>query len=347
MKVKKYIPYNKRARNVFHLLGVVLWCNFNPMENKKWPSLDSIRAASIRIKDYVHQTPILTSAAIDEIAGCHIFFKCENFQKVGAFKARGAANAVLKLSPEQKKNGVATHSSGNHAAALARAAARTGIPSYIVMPSNAPEIKKEAVKGYGGKIIACEPNLQARESTLEEVVENTKATVIHPYHNLDVIEGQATCALEMLSEQDHFDIVIAPVGGGGLLSGTALACRYLAPDTKIYAGEPAGADDAFRSIKSGTLQPVGQPSTIADGLLTTLGVTNFDIIKQHVEDIFTVSDGEIVGAMRLVYERMKIVIEPSSAVPLAAILANKDVFENKKVGLILSGGNVDLKRLPF
>lgn len=313
----------------------------------EWPTLESIKAAGKRITAYINTTPVITSATIDEMAGCNIFFKCENFQKVGAFKARGAANAVLKLSPEQKSKGVATHSSGNHAAALARAAAQSGIPAYIVMPSNAPDIKKAAVKGYGGQIIECEPNLKARETTLTALVEKTQATIIHPYHNLDVIEGQATCALEMLSEGADFDAIIAPVGGGGLLSGTALTCHYLSPRTKVYAGEPAGADDAFRSIKSKKLEPVGHPDTIADGLLTALGEMNFEIIKQHVEDIFTVTDEEIVAAMRLVFERMKLVIEPSSAVPLAAILANKEVFRSKKIGLILSGGNVDLKKLPF
>lgn len=317
------------------------------MDHSHWPDLASIQAASARIKDYIHRTPLLTSGAIDDMAGCRLFFKCENFQKAGAFKARGAANAVLKLSPEQKRNGVATHSSGNHAAALARAAMLTGIPSYIVMPSNAPEIKKAAVREYGGQITECEPNLKAREETLKVVVNTTNATVIHPYNDLSVIEGQATCALEILSDHRDFDAVITPVGGGGLLSGTALTFRHLAPNAKVYAGEPAGADDAFRSFQSGQLEAINQPSTIADGLLTSLGDTNFEIIRQHVRDIFTVSEEEIVAAMRIVYERMKIVIEPSSAVPLAAVLANKEVFRGKKVALILSGGNVDLRRLPF
>lgn len=317
------------------------------MEYPAWPNLESINAASKRIEGYIHQTPLLTSSAIDDMAGCQLFFKCENFQKVGAFKARGAANAVLKLSPEQKSNGVATHSSGNHAAALARAASLAGTPAYIVMPSNAPEIKKTAVRGYGGQIIECEPNLQARENTLMTVVEQTKATFIHPYHHLDVIEGQATCALEILSELPDLDAIITPVGGGGLLSGTALACHYLYPDIKVYAGEPLGADDAFRSFRSGKIQPLENPSTIADGLLTSLGEINFRIMKQHVEDIFTVTEEQIIQAMQLVYERMKIVIEASAAVPLAAVLNYQEVFKDKKVALILSGGNVDLLRLPF
>ena len=317
------------------------------MEYPAWPNLESIYAASKRIEGYIHQTPILTSSAIDEMAGCQLFFKCENFQKVGAFKARGAANAVLKLSPEQKSNGVATHSSGNHAAALARAASLAGTPAYIVMPSNAPEIKKTAVRGYGGQIIECEPNLQARENTLMTVVEQTKASFIHPYHHLDVIEGQATCALEILSELPDLDAIITPVGGGGLLSGTALACHYLYPDIKVYAGEPLGADDAFRSFRSGKIQPLENPSTIADGLLTSLGEINFRIMKQHVKDIFTVTEEQIIQAMQLVYERMKIVIEASAAVPLAAVLNYQEVFKDKKIALILSGGNVDLLRLPF
>lgn len=317
------------------------------MEHAAWPNLESINAASKRIEGYIHKTPLLTSSAIDNMAGCQLFFKCENFQKVGAFKARGAANAVLKLSPEQKSNGVATHSSGNHAAALAKAASLAGTPAYIVMPSNAPEIKKTAVRGYGGQIIECEPNLQARENTLMTVVEQTKATFIHPYHHLDVIEGQATCALEILSELPDLDAIITPVGGGGLLSGTALACHYLDPEIKVYAGEPLGADDAFRSFQSGKIQPLANPSTIADGLLTSLGEINFKIIKQHVEDIFTVTEEQIIQAMQLVFERMKIVIEASAAVPLAAVLNYQEVFKDKKVALILSGGNVDLLRLPF
>lgn len=317
------------------------------MEHAAWPNLESINAASKRIEGYIHKTPLLTSSAIDNMAGCQLFFKCENFQKVGAFKARGAANAVLKLSPEQKSNGVATHSSGNHAAALARAASLAGTPAYIVMPSNAPEIKKTAGRGYGGQIIECEPNLQARENTLMTVVERTKASFIHPYHHLDVIEGQATCALEILSELPDLDAIITPVGGGGLLSGTALACHYLYPDIKVYAGEPLGADDAFRSFRSGKIQPPENPSTIADGLLTSLGEINFRIMKQHVKDIFTVTEEQIIQAMQLVYERMKIVIEASAAVPLAAVLNYQEVFKDKKIALILSGGNVDLLRLPF
>lgn len=313
----------------------------------KFPSLDDIKAAHQRIQPFIHRTPIMNSEAINQIAGCEIYFKCENFQKVGAFKARGAANAVVKLTDKQKKNGVATHSSGNHAAALARAATVAGIKSYIVMPSNAPEIKKKAVKGYGGEIIECEPNLQARETTLQEVVDRTGATFIPPYDYMDVIEGQATCALEMWEEGIAFDTIMAPVGGGGLLGGTALTTKYISPQTQVIAGEPAGADDAYRSFHAKQLIPMVGPKTIADGLLTSLGNINFAIIMDYVDDILTVTDEEIIDAMRLIYERMKIVIEPSCAVPLAALLKHKERFKGQKVGIILSGGNVDLGKLPF
>lgn len=313
----------------------------------KFPSLEDIKAAHQRIQPFIHRTPILSSEAINQISGCEVYFKCENFQKVGAFKARGAANAVAKLTDEQKKNGVATHSSGNHAAALARAATVAGIPSYIVMPSNAPEIKKKAVKGYGGEIIECEPNLLAREATLQQVVDRTGATFIPPYDYMDVVEGQATCALEMWQEGIPFDTIMAPVGGGGLLGGTALTTKYISPQTKVIAGEPAGADDAYRSFHAKKLIPMEGPKTIADGLLTSLGKINFAIIMDYVDDILTVSDEEIIEAMRLIYERMKIVIEPSCAVPLAALLKNKERFQGQKVGIILSGGNVDLGKLPF
>lgn len=312
-----------------------------------FPTLEEIKAAHQRIQPFIHHTPLLSSSAINEITGCDVFFKCENFQKVGAFKARGAANAVVKLSEAQKKNGVATHSSGNHAAALARAATVAGIKSYIVMPSTAPEIKKKAVKSYGGEIIECEPNLLARETTLNEVVEKTGATFIPPYDFFDVVEGQATCALEMWEEGIEFDTIMAPVGGGGLLGGTALTTKYLSPKTKIIAGEPEGADDAYRSFQAKKLIPMQTPNTIADGLLTSLGQLNFEVILAYVDDILTVNDQEIIEAMRLIYERMKIVIEPSCAVPLAALIKHKEKFQGQKVGIILSGGNVDLGKLPF
>ncbi|MBD8488813.1 pyridoxal-phosphate dependent enzyme [Echinicola sp. CAU 1574] len=317
------------------------------MHDYRFPQLLDVKQAYQRIMAYIHHTPILTSEAIEKMADCQLYFKCENLQKVGAFKARGATNAILKLPPELKQNGVATHSSGNHAAALARAAFETGTTAYIVMPSNAPAIKKAAVKSYGGKIIECEPNLKARETTLEKVVEETGAAFIPPYDYMDVIEGQATCALEMWDEGIPFDAIITPVGGGGLLAGTALTTHYISPRTEVYGAEPKGADDAQRSFKAKEIIPMENPSTIADGLLTSLGQRNFILISKHVKDILTVTDEEIIAAMRLVFERMKLVIEPSSAVPLAAVLANKGLFRNKKVGIIISGGNVDVSKLPF
>jgi threonine dehydratase len=304
---------------------------------------NSIRAAHERIRPYIHRTPVMTSASIDEMAGCSIFFKCENFQKVGAFKARGAMNAILKLTPEERLKGVATHSSGNHAQALARAAKILGVPSYIVMPRTAPEIKKRGVKAYGGEIFECEPTLAARESTLADVIRRTGAAEIHPFNNEDVIEGQATCAKEVFEEVNNLDYLLAPVGGGGLLSGTAIAAKHFSPSTKVIAGEPAGSDDAFRSLQSGKIEPA-QSNTIADGLLTTLGSKTFPIIQELVSDIITVTDDEIIQAMRIIWERLKIIIEPSCAVPFAAVLKEKSRFAGKRVGIILSGGNVDLER---
>jgi threonine dehydratase len=289
----------------------------------------------------------LSSQSINQIVGAELFFKCENFQKVGAFKFRGACNSVLTLTPEDAKNGVCTHSSGNHAAALALAARMRGIPAYIVMPENAPEIKKIAVAGYGAHITFCTPTLEARESTLKKVAEQTGATEIHPYNNFNVICGQGTAAKELIEEIGSLDIVMAPVGGGGLLSGTALSTKAMLPGAQVIAAEPAGADDAFRSFYSKTLQPSVAPKTIADGLLTSLGSLTFPIILNKVNTIVTVSEESIVAAMRMIWERMKIIIEPSSAVPLAAILENKVDIKGRKVGIILSGGNVDLGKLPF
>ncbi len=317
------------------------------MIKSTYPTLEDIQSARVRIAHMIHNTPILTCSAIDELAGCRIFFKCENFQKVGAFKARGAANAVLKLSEEGKKKGVATHSSGNHAAALARAARQAGIPAYIVMPSTAPDIKKKAVHSYGGQITLCEPTLASRETTLAEVVKKTGATFIPPFDDIHVIEGQATCVLEMWEKDILFDVIIAPVGGGGLLAGTALTTHYISPKTKVIGAEPEGADDAYRSFQAKKRIPLTTPNSIADGLLTSLGELNFDIIQDYVSDILTVSDLEIIAAMRLIYERMKIIVEPSCSVPLAALLKNKEQFQGKQVGIILSGGNVDLSKLPF
>jgi len=307
------------------------------------PTQDDLLLAHERIKSFVHQTSVMTSGSIDAIAGCSIFFKCENFQKIGAFKARGAMNAVLSLSEEDRKKGVATHSSGNHAQALARAAKIMGVKSYIVMPSTAPEIKKKGVRAFGGEITECEPTLEARESTLAKVIARTGATEIHPFNNYDVIAGQATAAIELFDDTEELDFVLVPVGGGGLLSGTLLAAKYFSPKSKVIAGEPVGADDAYRSLQSGEIEK-SQADSVADGLLTSLGDKTFPLIKEMVSEVITVSDKEIIEAMRLIWERVKIIVEPSCAVPFAAVLKEKEKFSGKKVGIILSGGNVDLER---
>jgi threonine dehydratase len=317
------------------------------MNTKFLPEYSDVEKAHQTIHEYAHRTPVLTSSSINKIVGADLFFKCENFQKVGAFKFRGACNAVFSLSQEEMEKGVATHSSGNHAAALALAAKMRGIPAYIVMPETSPEIKKKAVAGYGAQITFCKPTLQARESTLAEVIKETGATEIHPYNNFHVIAGQGTAAKELIEDEGKFDIIMAPVGGGGLLSGTAISTKKLLTDCKVIAAEPAGADDAFRSFHNKKLVPSENPKTIADGLLTSLGDRNFAIILDKVDDIVAVSEEKIVEAMRLIWERMKIIIEPSSAVPLAAILKGKVDVKNKKVGIILSGGNLDLGKLPF
>lgn len=311
------------------------------------PTINDIKNAAQTIAPYAHRTPVLTCGAIDHLAGTKLYFKCENFQKVGAFKFRGACNTVMGLSAEAAAHGVATHSSGNHAQALALAARMRGIPAHIVMPSNAPEVKKRAVKGYGAKITLCEPTLQARETTLETVVEETNAEIVHPYNDYRVICGQATAALELHEQVSGLDIIMAPVGGGGLLSGTALTTSYLYPECSVIAAEPKGADDAWRSFNEGRLIPSENPQTIADGLLTSLGDKTFPIIQANIKSILTVSEEAIVKAMRLIWERMKIIIEPSCAVPLAAVFTYPEYFTNKRTGIILTGGNVDLERLPF
>jgi threonine dehydratase len=311
------------------------------------PQFENIGEAHKLIMPFIHRTPVLTSKSINKITGGELYFKCENFQKVGAFKFRGASNAVFSLTEEEATKGVATHSSGNHAAALALAASMRGIDAFIVMPGNAPEIKKKAVAGYGAKITFCQPKLQARESTLAGIVRETGATEIHPYNNFHVICGQGTAAKELIEDYGSFDLVLAPVGGGGLLSGTAISAKHLLPGCKVIACEPAGADDAFRSFYAGQIFPSVNPKTIADGLLTSLGDRTFAIIREKVDGIVTVSEEKIVEAMRMVWERMKIIIEPSSAVPLAAILEGKVDVKNKKTGIILSGGNLDLGKLPF
>lgn len=311
------------------------------------PTFEDILAAHELIKPIIHRTPVLTSKSINALMGCELFFKCENFQKVGAFKFRGATNAVFSLSEAEAASGVGTHSSGNHAAALALAARMRGIQAHIVMPSNAPEIKKIAVAGYGAQITFCEPTLQAREENLRHLVDQLGLTVVHPYNNFKVICGQGTAALELLEEVSNPDIVMCPVGGGGLLSGTALSTRALSPRTKVIAAEPLNADDAFRSFRDGYIHPSVQPKTIADGLLTSLGEMTFAVIQKNVDEILTAKEETIVAAMRMIWERMKIIIEPSSAVPLAAIMENREKFAGTTVGIILSGGNVELTKLPF
>jgi threonine dehydratase len=307
----------------------------------------TIAAAADRIAGFAHRTPVLTCSTLDLRSGARLFFKCENFQKVGAFKFRGALNAVRSLQPEEARKGVATHSSGNHAQALALAARMNAIPAYIVMPDNAPSVKKNAVLDYGARVVECAPTLESRESTLGMVVRETGAHVVHPYNDERVIAGQATCALELLQEVPGLDALVAPVGGGGLLSGTILSARYHSPQTAVWAAEPLGADDAWRSLQAGQILPSVQPRTIADGLLTSLGDKTFPIIRQGVKEILRVDDGQIVAAMHLIWERMKIVVEPSSAVALAAVFAHPEVFSGKRVGILLSGGNVDLRKLPF
>jgi threonine dehydratase len=304
----------------------------------------SIEAAANRIAPYIHNTPILTCKSINELYGLDLYFKCENFQKIGAFKIRGGMNASLQLTKEQLEKGVATHSSGNHAQALAFAAKMLGIKAYIVMPESSPQVKVNAVRGYGAEVTICASNQAARESTLEAIVERTGATFIHPYDNDEVITGQATCVKEIIDAIPDIEIVVTPVGGGGLLSGTCLGAYYFKPGLKVYAGEPEGAADAVLSIQSGKVEKAPFVNTIADGLMTTLSERTLEIIKAHVADIILVSEDEIKAALRLVYERMKIIIEPSCAVPLAAVLKNADLFKGKKVGIILTGGNVDLSK---
>lgn len=315
--------------------------------NQPFPTLEVIEQAHERIRPYVHRTPVLTCQTINRLANAEVYFKCENFQKIGAFKARGGVNSVLSLSQDELLKGVATHSSGNHAQAIAYAAKRVGAQAYIVMPRNSPKVKSDAVADYGAEIIFCEPNQQAREDTLNEVVSRTGAAFVHPYNDYRVIAGQATAAKELIEDIGTLDALMAPVGGGGLLSGTALITSYLLPKAKVFAGEPEGAADAVLSFKSGKIEKAPYIKTIADGLLTMLGDKTLPIIREHVQDILVVTDPELIAAMRLIWERLKIIIEPSCAVPLAALLKHKEQFEGQKIGIILSGGNVDLGQLPF
>ncbi|MCX8054734.1 MAG: pyridoxal-phosphate dependent enzyme [Ignavibacteria bacterium] len=311
------------------------------------PQINHIREAHERIKPFVHRTPVLTSSYLNSLLGCEIFFKCENFQKVGAFKFRGATNALLSATAEELRNGVATHSSGNHAQALALAAKMLGTKATIIMPNNSPSVKKNAVAGYGADIILCEPTLESRESTLREFVNQSGALFVHPYDNFNIICGQGTAALELIDEVGTLDAVIAPVGGGGLLSGTSIAVKSLLPKAKVYGAEPSGADDAARSMREGSRITQIVPNTVADGLRTTLSELTFSIIRQNVDDIITIDDDKIISSMRLIWERMKIIVEPSSATALAAVIAEKDRLAGSRIGIILSGGNVDLDNLPW
>lgn len=311
------------------------------------PTLADMTAADERIRPYIHRTPVLTSSFINSLAGAELFFKCENFQKAGAFKARGASNAVFGLSDEQAARGVATHSSGNHGTCLSYAAGRRGIPCTVVMPRTAPQAKKDAVRGYGGKVVECEPSTSSREAVFAEVVAETGAEFVHPYNDPRVIAGQATCSKELIEQVDGLDVVIAPIGGGGMVSGTCLTLSNLAPRIKIYAAEPAQADDAYRSFKAGHIIADDAPNTVADGLKVPLKELTWHFVRNHVTDILTASEEDIVDAMKLIWKRMKIVMEPSSAVPLATILKNTHVFAGKRVGIIITGGNVDLDKLPW
>ena len=305
---------------------------------------EAIELAAKTIQPYIHRTPVLTNQSINALTGIDFYFKCENFQKIGAFKIRGGMNATLSLSPEQLKNGIATHSSGNHAQALAYAAKTLGIKAYIVMPSSSPQVKVDAVRGYGAEVIICEANQAAREAALNKVVAQTGAAFIHPYDDYRVITGQATCVKELIEEITTLDAVITPVGGGGLLSGTCLGAHYYKPNMKVYAGEPEGAADAILSVQSGKVEKAPFIKTIADGLMTTLSEQTLSIIKEYVTAILLVSEEEIIAALRLIYERMKIIVEPSCVVPFAAAMRNAHLFKGKKVGIILSGGNVDLTK---
>ena len=312
-------------------------------------SIDDVRTAAERIRGIGHRTPILTSKTLDQMAGRKLFFKCENFQKVGAFKFRGGWNAVSMLSDKEAERGVCTHSSGNHAQAIAYSAQKRGIPAYIVMPNNSPDVKLNAVKGYGANVTLCEPTLEARRTTLEGIAEDTGAAVIHPFNNANVIAGQGTAALELIEDIGELDAMIAPIGGGGLMSGTCITTRSLLPDAKLFGAEPKGADDAYRSLKEGKLLPQEDPRTICDGLLTSMGENTWNILKDHLDAIYTVGDEDVVQSMRLIWERMKIIIEPSCATPVAVVMSSefKQLENIEKVGIILTGGNVDLAKLPF
>lgn len=313
----------------------------------KYPSHTELIAAHKKIQQYIHRTAVLTSSSSNILTKSDLYFKCENFQKMGAFKMRGAMHKILQLNPEERSKGVATHSSGNFAQALALSANILHIPAFIVMPENAPEVKKKAVAGYGGKIFECEPTLEAREKTAEQLIDKTSAVFCHPYNDIDVIMGNSSACLELFEDAGKLDAIIAPVGGGGLLSGTALMAKYLNPHCLVYGAEPMAADDAYRSLKAGKILPSINPNTVADGLKTSLGEITFPIIQDLVSEIIRVEEEEIIQSMIWIWERMKIIVEPSAAVSLAAVLKRKEFFRGKKTGLILSGGNIDMMNLPF
>jgi threonine dehydratase len=311
------------------------------------PDLATIRAAHERIRPYIHRTPVMTSRSLDELVGARLFFKCENLQKTGSFKIRGAMHTILLLAEAEARRGVVTHSSGNHATAVAYAARLRGIPAYVVMPSNVPQVKRQAVEAFGGKITLCEPTLAAREAAAQNIIEQTGAVLVHPYNDERIIAGQATAALELLEQVSELDTVLAPVSGGGLLSGTAIAVKSLRPQAEVVGAEPAGADDAFRSLATGHLVLAENPQTIADGLRASLCPLTFQILRERDCRIVLVREDEIVAAMRLLWERLKLVVEPSGAVPAAPLLCHTLAAEGRNVGVILSGGNVDLAHLPF
>ncbi len=311
------------------------------------PTFDDVRAAHRRIEPYIHRTPVLTSTYMNELVGAELFFKCENFQKAGAFKVRGACNAVFGLDDETAKRGVATHSSGNHALSLSYAAGRRGIPVTVVMPHSAPEAKKAAVRGYGGTIVECEPSTSSREATFAKVVAESGADFVHPYNDPRVIAGQGTCSLELMEQVEGLDTVVAPIGGGGMISGTCLSLSHLAPDVDIIAAEPENADDAARSFRAGHIIADDAPQTVADGLKVPLKDLTWHFVRNHVTDILTATEDEIVDAMKLTWQRMKIVIEPSCAVPLAILIKHRERFAGRRIGVVITGGNVDLDRLPW
>lgn len=317
------------------------------MQDMIIPTYDDVLAAHARIAPYIHRTPVLTSSYFNELTGAELFFKCENFQKAGAFKVRGACNAVFGLPDEIAAKGVATHSSGNHALSLSYAAGRRGIPCNVVMPRTAPQAKKDAVRGYGGVITECEPSTSSREAVFAGVHAATGADFVHPYNDPRVIAGQATCSRELMEQVEGLDAIIAPIGGGGMISGTCLTVSSIAPGVDVFAAEPKNADDAFRSLKAGHIIADDAPETVADGLKVPLKDLTWHFVKNHVTDVFTATEEEIVEAMKLTWKRMKIVMEPSCAVPLATILKNPEVFRGRRVGVIITGGNVDLDKLPW